>query len=200
MIVNVLCFQGYVPTRQDILHARKATKGIVEYDTLIQKIPFKFVDVGGQRSQRTKWFQCFDSVTAILFLVSSSEYDQVLMEDRQTNRLVESVRIFETIVKNKNFLNVAIILFLNKTDLLEEKVSKVPIADYFAEFEGDPHDLFTVQKFILGMFDEKCHQSDRTKPLFHHFTTAIDTENIRFVFQAAKDTILQDNLRSIMMQ
>lgn len=193
--------QGYVPTKQDILHARKATKGIVEYDTLIQKIPFKFVDVGGQRSQRTKWFQCFDSVTAILFLVSSSEYDQVLMEDRQTNRLVESVRIFETIVKNKNFLNVAIILFLNKTDLLEEKVSKVSIADYFPdEFEGEPHDLFTVQKFILGMFDEKCHQSDRTKPLFHHFTTAIDTENIRFVFQAAKDTILQDNLRSIMMQ
>lgn len=189
-----------MPTKQDILHARKATKGIVEYDTLIQKIPFKFVDVGGQRSQRTKWFQCFDSVTAILFLVSSSEYDQVLMEDRQTNRLVESVRIFETIVKNKNFLNVAIILFLNKTDLLEEKVSKVSISDYFDEFEGEPDDLFTVQKFILGMFDEKCHQSDRTKPLFHHFTTAIDTENIRFVFQAAKDTILQDNLRSIMMQ
>lgn len=189
-----------MPTKQDILHARKATKGIVEYDTLIQKIPFKFVDVGGQRSQRTKWFQCFDSVTAILFLVSSSEYDQVLMEDRQTNRLVESVRIFETIVKNKNFLNVAIILFLNKTDLLEEKVGKVSIGDYFDDFEGDPSDLFTVQKFILGMFDDKCHQSERTKPLFHHFTTAIDTENIRFVFQAAKDTILQDNLRSIMMQ
>ena len=34
-----------------------------------------------------KWFQCFEDVTSILFLASSSEFDQVLMEDRRTNRL-----------------------------------------------------------------------------------------------------------------
>lgn len=122
------------------------------------------------------------------------------MEDRKTNRLIESVHIFDVIVKNKNFLNVAIILFLNKTDLLKEKVEKVAISDYFPEFSGDPHNLTHVQQFILDMFDEKCQESSRKKPLFHHFTTAVDTENIKFVFQAAKDTILQDNLRSIMMQ
>ncbi|NIG59947.1 guanine nucleotide-binding protein subunit alpha-12 isoform X3 [Pontoporia blainvillei] len=89
---------NYFPSKQDILLARKATKGIVEHDFVIKKIPFKMVDVGGQRSQRQKWFQCFDGITSILFMVSSSEYDQVLMEDRRTNRLVESMNIFETIV------------------------------------------------------------------------------------------------------
>jgi hypothetical protein len=74
--------QDYLPNNQDILHARKATKGVTEFVMNINSIPFRFVDVGGQRSQRQKWLQCFDSVTAILFLVSSSEYDQVLMEDR----------------------------------------------------------------------------------------------------------------------
>lgn len=69
--------QSYIPSRQDILFARKATKGIVEHDFVIKKIPFKMVDVGGQRSQRQKWFQCFDGITSILFMVSSSEYDQV---------------------------------------------------------------------------------------------------------------------------
>lgn len=59
------------------MFARKATKGIVEHDFVIKKIPFKMVDVGGQRSQRQKWFQCFDGITSILFMVSSSEYDQV---------------------------------------------------------------------------------------------------------------------------
>ena len=34
-----------------------------------------------------KWFQCFEDVTSIIFLASSSEFDQVLMEDRKTNRL-----------------------------------------------------------------------------------------------------------------
>ena len=49
----------------------------------LQNIPFVFVDVGGQRTQRQKWTKCFDcSVTSILFLVSTSEFDQVLAEDR----------------------------------------------------------------------------------------------------------------------
>ena len=193
-----LLFQNYVPTKLDILHARKATKGIIEHQFDIKGIPFLFVDVGGQRSQRQKWFQCFEGITSILFLASSSEFDQVLMEDRKTNRLVESCDIFETIINNKTFSNVSIILFLNKTDLLEEKVKHVSIKDSFPEFEGDPYCLEDVQNFMLGLFDE-CRR-ERSKPLFHHFTTAIDTENIKFVFQAVKDTILQDNLKSLMLQ
>ncbi len=88
-----LSLQDYLPTQQDILLARKPTKGIHEYDFEIKNVPFKMVDVGGQRSERRRWFECFDSVTSILFLVSSSEFDQVLMEDRQTNRLMESLNI-----------------------------------------------------------------------------------------------------------
>ncbi|XP_033022738.1 guanine nucleotide-binding protein subunit alpha-12 [Lacerta agilis] len=189
---------NYFPSKQDILLARKATKGIVEHDFIIKKIPFKMVDVGGQRSQRQKWFQCFDGITSILFMVSSSEYDQVLMEDRRTNRLVESMNIFETIVNNKLFFNVSIILFLNKMDLLVEKVKNVSIKKYFSDFRGDPHRLEDVQRYLVQCFDRK--RRNRSKPLFHHFTTAIDTENIRFVFHAVKDTILQENLKDIMLQ
>lgn len=188
----------YIPSKQDILFARKATKGIVEHDFVIKKIPFKMVDVGGQRSQRQKWFQCFDGITSILFMVSSSEYDQVLMEDRRTNRLVESMNIFETIVNNKLFLNVSIILFLNKTDLLVEKIRTVDIRKNFPEFRGDPRRLEDVQAFLVQSFSRK--RRNRGKPLFHHFTTAVDTENIRFVFHAVKDTILQENLKDIMLQ
>ncbi|MED6268425.1 Guanine nucleotide-binding protein subunit alpha-12, partial [Characodon lateralis] len=189
---------SYIPSKQDILFARKATKGIVEHDFVIKKIPFKMVDVGGQRSQRQKWFQCFDGITSILFMVSSSEYDQVLMEDRRTNRLVESMNIFETIVNNKLFLNVSIILFLNKTDLLVEKIRTVDIRKNFPEFRGDPCRLEDVQAFLVQSFSRK--RRNRGKPLFHHFTTAVDTENIRFVFHAVKDTILQENLKDIMLQ
>lgn len=188
----------FVPTKQDALHSRKATKGIQEYDFEIKGIPFVMVDVGGQRSQRTKWFQCFDEVTSILFMVSSSAFDQVIMEDRKTNCLIESCMIFETIVNNKCFANVSIILFLNKTDLLKDKIKSSNISDYFPQFQGKPDDLKDVQSFILQMFDSR--RRERSKALFHHFTTAIDTENIKFVFHAVKDTILQDNLKSLMLQ
>ncbi|XP_070793832.1 guanine nucleotide-binding protein subunit alpha-13 isoform X1 [Pituophis catenifer annectens] len=189
----------YLPSQQDILLARRPTKGIHEYDFEIKNVPFKMVDVGGQRSERKRWFECFDSVTSILFLVSSSEFDQVLMEDRLTNRLTESLNIFETIVNNRVFSNVSIILFLNKTDLLEEKVQKVSIKDYFEEFEGDPHNLTDVQKFLVDCFRTK-RRDQQQKPLYHHFTTAINTENIRLVFRDVKDTILHDNLKQLMLQ
>ncbi|XP_072167749.1 guanine nucleotide-binding protein subunit alpha-13-like [Diadema setosum] len=188
----------YIPPHQDILHARKATKGIHEHVIQVQSVPFRFVDVGGQRSQRQKWFQCFQSVTSILFLTSSSEFDQVLMEDRETNRLVESCNIFDTIVNHKCFATISIILFLNKTDLLQEKVETASIRDYFPAFQGDPHKLGDVQKFILEMFNMK--RQDRSKALFHHFTTAVDTKNMTFIFQAVRDTILQESLQQLMLQ
>ncbi|XP_077057124.1 guanine nucleotide-binding protein subunit alpha-13a [Siphateles boraxobius] len=197
--VDKLGQSNYLPCQKDILLARKPTKGIHEYNFEIKNVPFKMVDVGGQRSERKRWFECFDSVTSILFLVSSSEYDQVLMEDRQTNRLTESLNIFETIVNNRVFANVSIILFLNKTDLLEDKVQNVNIKDYFPEFTGEPHDLQDVQKFLVECFRNKRREQQQ-KPLYHHFTTAINTENIRLVFRDVKDTILHDNLKQLMLQ
>lgn len=156
------------------------------------------VDVGGQRSERRRWFECFDCVTSVLFLASSSEFDQVLMEDRQTNRLMESLNIFDTIVNNRVFSKASIILFLNKTDLLEEKVKTVSIGDYFPDFTGEPHNLADVQKFLVECFRGK--RREQLKPFYHHFTTAINTENIRLVFRDVKDTILHENLKQLMLQ
>ena len=45
---------------------------------------FRLFDVGGQRSERKKWIHCFEDVTAIIFCVAMSEYDQVLHEDETT--------------------------------------------------------------------------------------------------------------------
>ena len=66
---------NYFPSKQDILLARKATKGIVELDFVIKKISFKMVDVGGQRLQCQMWFQCFHEIISILFMESLSEKD-----------------------------------------------------------------------------------------------------------------------------
>ena len=42
------------------------------------------VDMGGQRSQRRKWIECFEGIHCIMFFASLSAYDQVLVEDNST--------------------------------------------------------------------------------------------------------------------
>ena len=146
---------SFIPCDIDILHARQATKAIMEYKMSINQVPFLFVDVGGQRTQRQKWFKCFHSVTSIIFIASSSEYDQKIAEDRSTNRLEESLNIFDTVVNNSNFRDTSIILFLNKTDLLIKKVRSLRsnIAQHFSDFKVF---LIFIQKyfFIVQCFSD----------------------------------------------
>ena len=41
----------------------------------------RLFDVGGQRSERRKWIQCFDDIRALLFVAALSGYDMTLIED-----------------------------------------------------------------------------------------------------------------------
>jgi len=191
----------YSPTNQDILYSRKATKGISEFTININgSIPFRFTDVGGQRSQRQKWLQCFDKVTSVIFITSTSEFDQVIQEDRKTNRLEESRKIFDTVVNYPVFEQVSFIIFFNKMDLLEEKIknSEHTLSSYCSDFQGDPRNLEDVKRFLLGSM-VSVRQKNK-KPMFHHFTTAVNTENIKVVFSSVKDTILHKNLETLMLQ
>ncbi len=51
-----ICHHEYVPTRGDILRTRARTTGTVEFTFKDRGSVFTIVDVGGQRSQRMKWF------------------------------------------------------------------------------------------------------------------------------------------------
>lgn len=73
-------------------------------------------DVGGQRSERKKWIHCFENVTAIVFLVAISEYDQMLYEDESINRMQEALVLFDSICNSRWFVRTSIILFLNKVN------------------------------------------------------------------------------------
>ncbi|XP_077571766.1 guanine nucleotide-binding protein subunit alpha-14-like [Stigmatopora nigra] len=183
----------YVPDLQDILRVRVPTTGIIEYPFDMESVIFRMVDVGGQRSERRKWIHCFEDVTSIMFLVALSEYDQVLVECSNENRMQESRALFKTIISYSWFQSSSIILFLNKTDILQEKIQHSHLADYFPEFSGPRQDAKAAQEFILKMYQEQNQYRD--EKLYPHFTCATDTENIRFVFTAVKDTILRQNLQ-----
>ncbi|XP_074547106.1 guanine nucleotide-binding protein subunit alpha-14-like [Halichoeres trimaculatus] len=183
---------SFIPTLQDVLRVRVPTTGIIEYPFEIKNVIFRMVDVGGQRSERRKWLHCFENVTSIIYLTALSEYDQVLIESPKDNRLKESLALFKTILSYPWFQDSSTILFLNKTDLLEEKVKESHLGNYFPAYKGPRRDVKEVKDFILDMFVSL--NPNEMKIIYSHFTCATDTDNIRFVFRAVKDHILQGNL------
>nr|BAA93637.1 G protein a subunit o class [Octopus vulgaris] len=184
--------KDYMPTVQDILRTRVKTTGIVEVHFAFKTLNFKLFDVGGQRSERKKWIHCFEDVTAIIFCVAMSEYDQVLHEDETTNRMQESLKLFDSICNNKWFTDTSIILFLNKKDLFEEKIKKSPLTICFPEYTGR-QTYEEAAAYIQAQFEAK--NKSATKEIYCHQTCATDTNNIQFVFDAVTDVIIANNLR-----
>ncbi|XP_076014575.1 guanine nucleotide-binding protein G(q) subunit alpha-like [Genypterus blacodes] len=183
---------AYMPTQQDILRVRVPTTGIMEYPFDLEDVVFRMVDVGGQRSERRKWIHCFEKVTSIMFLVALSEYDQVLAESVSENRMEESKALFRTIITYEWFEKSSVILFLNKIDILKEKIMFSHLVDYFPEYDGPQRDVKAGSEFILKMFLDLI--PDMKRIIYYHFTCATDTDNISFVFCAVKNHILKENL------
>jgi len=183
---------SYVPTKQDIFRARVRTTGIVENDFVIDNNKFKMFDVGGQRNERKKWIHCFENVTAVIFVAAISAYDQVLYEDENVNRLEEALNLFENICNSRWFRDTSIILFLNKSDLFREKITRVALTVAFPEYAGDnTYEAGTA--FLEGEFLKRNHYK---KPIYCHVTCATDTSNVSVVFNGVKDIVVRGALET----
>jgi hypothetical protein len=52
------------------------------------------------------------------------------------NRMLESMRLFESICNSRWFINTSMIVFLNKTDLFIEKIKRTTIKVCFNDYKG----------------------------------------------------------------
>ncbi|XP_033105159.1 guanine nucleotide-binding protein G(s) subunit alpha-like [Anneissia japonica] len=208
--VNVIKEPNYSPTEQDILRCRVLTSGIFETKFQVDGVNFHMFDVGGQRDERRKWIQCFNDVTAIIFVVACSSYNLVLREDPNQNRLRESLDLFKSIWNNRWLKTISIILFLNKQDLLADKIKagKSKLETYFSEFDsyslpqdstlesGEDAGVARAKYFIRDEFLKISTASgDGRHYCYPHFTCAVDTENIKRVFNDCRDIIQRMHLR-----
>ena len=216
--VNEIRNRYYIPTDEDILRCRVPTTEISETKFTIGKTPRKMVnyhmlDVGGQRDQRRKWMQCFNDVTAIIFVVSCSSYDLALREDPTHNRLRESIDLFRQIWNNRFLTNVSIILFLNKQDILSKKImaGNSKLEDYFPDFahyktpdkavRDAPDEVVRAKYFIRDIFLRIASESNGNAHKDHycypHFTCAVDTKNIERIFHSTRIIIQKEHLKKI---
>ncbi|GMP83989.1 hypothetical protein CsSME_00037702 [Camellia sinensis var. sinensis] len=200
---------NYVPTKDDVLNARVRTTGVVE----IQFSPvgenkksgevYRLFDVGGQRNERRKWIHLFEGVTAVIFCASISEYDQTLFEDESKNRMMETKELFDWVLKQPCFEKTSFMLFLNKFDIFEKKVLKVPlnVCEWFKDYQPvstGKEEIEHAYEFVKKKFEELYFQStapDRVDRVFKIYrTNALDQKLVKKTFKLVDETLRRRNL------
>merc|ERR1711916_389952 len=161
----------FIPSAEDVLRCRARTTGIHEIEFDIEALHFRMVDVGGQRSERKKWAHCFEDVT----------------------RIQEARKLFDDIVNSKWFQSTNIVLFLNKSDLFAEKIKTVDLKVCFSDYKGGL-DYNVASDFIQHKFKKLNRRTGRE--IYTPTTCATDTENVRIVFNAVKETLITRAMRS----
>uniref|UniRef100_A0A2N9JC99 Extra-large guanine nucleotide-binding protein 1 n=1 Tax=Fagus sylvatica TaxID=28930 RepID=A0A2N9JC99_FAGSY len=154
--VNILR-TDYEPSNLDILYAEGVTSsnGLACVDfSFSQSAPEDNVDVADQHDsflryqlirvharglgENCKWLEMFEDVGMVIFCVSLSDYDQFSVDGNGsiTNKMMQSKKFFESIVTHPTFDQMDFLLILNKFDLFEEKIERVPLGqcDWFDDF------------------------------------------------------------------
>jgi len=209
---------NYRPSNMDILYARVETRSayqsVFHPSKQSKDLSMVLIDVGGQRELRDNWLPLFDDVTSIIFITSLSEFDQTLAEDSEVNRTAESLFLFKSVLKNDVLKKIPIILFLNKKDLLEEKLNSKEKRDqfkaYFPDFDetneqlraeaertGERLEALFLRQLYLQQRDNANAErgippviESKARDVFAHITQATDKRNIEKIWADIKEIIL----------
>ncbi|KIO34480.1 hypothetical protein M407DRAFT_209628 [Tulasnella calospora MUT 4182] len=203
-----IAVSDYMPTDDDILHARLRTMGVVEHHFEVpvnggsKMYPWRLYDVGGARGQRPTWVPYFEDATAIIFLAPISAFDQYLEEDQRTNRVDDSLQLFTLICSNPLLKNCHLVLFLNKTDVLQKKLEAgVRVKKYITSYGGRPNDYEHVSNYFLAHFKQvhRKNNVDTKRELYTHLTSVVDTRSTRQIIVNVRDAIFRDHLKESSM-
>ncbi|KAF9231558.1 guanine nucleotide binding protein, alpha subunit [Melanogaster broomeanus] len=196
----------YIPSDDDVLRARLKTVGVSEYRCEMeaaagreQGTEWRIVDVGGSRSQPVlaTWVPFFDDVDAIIFLAPISGFDQVLAEDRSVNRLEDSVLLWKAVCSNRLLANVDLVLFLNKCDILDSKLtSGIRLSKYVRSYGDRPNDLETASKYFRSKFSAIHREYSPLPRKFYGFCTSVtDTTTTAGILASVRDMVVRRHLK-----
>jgi len=197
--IERIATRNYEPSDDDVIRARLRTLGVQEYSFWVEQAGHEWLmyDVGGTRSSRAHWYPYFDDMDAIIFLAPISSFDERLREDRRVNRLEDTYTLWQTLCSLQMLTKTQIILFLNKCDLLEQKLrSGVQVRTHVPSFGDRSNDVETVKKYFQAHFKEIAKQhSPEQRRYYVHLTSVVDTNSTAVTLRTVEDGILRASLR-----
>lgn len=157
--------------------------------------PCRLLDVNGSYdSQMRKWIHCFDNVSAVIFVVDLSAYDQKL-EQGGDWYMDESVLFWEHLAMLQCLQKAQLFLFLNKRDVFEEKLKRTGGLGAWQPAAGLGADYNTCIRHIQEAHLTRLRCASWMREAFVHATCAIDARNVEFVMESVADVMLKRGLR-----
>ncbi|KAJ9669941.1 hypothetical protein PVL29_026481 [Vitis rotundifolia] len=117
--------------------------------------------------ENCKWLEMFEDVRIVIFCVSLNDYDQYSYDANGSlvNKMMLSQRLFESIVTHPTFEQMDFLLILNKFDLFEEKIERVPLTqcDWFEDFHP------VISRYRLNSNSNNINNSPSLGQLAFHY-------------------------------
>jgi guanine nucleotide-binding protein G(i) subunit alpha len=190
------------PTPEDLLMLRARTSGFMETNVQVKDWIWKLIDVGGQRVERKKWPAITAGLNGILFFASLNDYDAEAEVPNMKTRMHESLAVWREVLLSEDASHAPIILFLNKKDLFEKRITECPIQDSWPDFEprtdGNLFNAgvtFIMNKYLQLLNDPSCRV--QAEFVYVHVTCALDTDQMRVVSTSIRDFVVQQRLKLV---
>jgi guanine nucleotide-binding protein subunit alpha len=187
---------------EDILRSRLQTLGVAEHTFPVnvgrKTVAWTLYDVGGSRGQRAAWVPFFEDANAIIFLAPISAFDQYLEEDYKINRIDDSLQTFTSVCSNPILKNVHLVLFLNKVDILKQKLDAgTKVRKYITSFANRSNEFHEVSEYFRAHFHQvhRKNNADARRALYTHLTAVIDTKATQTIITNVRDSIFRGYLK-----
>ena len=139
-----ICQPDFLPSNEDMILLRVITRSshtvnfkmeVKMMNTVPQTLYMSCTDVGGQAHERLEWKKHSENLNAVIFVASLAAFNTV--DQNNENELQSQFKLLETICLSPYFADAIIIVCLNKSDLLKEKLVTEQLSTYFEDFDGE---------------------------------------------------------------
>eukprot|EP01084_Bolivina_argentea_P171327 296825_1 len=183
--------KDYIPTDKDIIMVKYGLKSGC-MDTLnfyirdtkfeITKLPSNmFIDCNSK-----KWLNYFSNMTAVIFVAN--------IDHPSIDSIESELDLFDNVCNSRWFRRQTCILFLNKKDILNKNIQKIPFDGGGLDEYIGPNEIYSIIPYIRNKFEER-NNTPRSKQIYTHITVATDKTNVERVFGDIQHIVINTSLQ-----